>query len=89
MVGITSSSDGTTVVTCQSLHLTSFAVLVNAAGGVSDVRSVIDNMLKEFLSTISHGYTIIIDKHCCLFRNGIYIPLTCVYKHEAFLYIHL
>lgn len=31
------TSDGRTVVTCKSTHLTSFAVLVNAADGVSDV----------------------------------------------------
>ena len=29
--------DGTTVVTCESMHLTSFAVLVNTGDGVSDV----------------------------------------------------
>ena len=32
------TADGTTVVTCKSTHLTSFAVLVNAADGVNDVR---------------------------------------------------
>lgn len=36
MVNMT-SSNGTTVVTCKSTHLTSFAVLVNVSGGVGDV----------------------------------------------------
>lgn len=36
MVSVT-NSNGTTVVTCQSLHLTSFAVLVDVAGGTTDV----------------------------------------------------
>ena len=39
MVSVT-NSDGTTVVTCQSLHLTSFAVLVDVAGGTTDVCTV-------------------------------------------------
>ena len=34
-------SNGTTVVTCKSTHLTSFAVLVNVADGDSDVCVII------------------------------------------------
>lgn len=35
------STNGTTVITCLSMHLTSFAVLVNAADGTSDVSRVL------------------------------------------------
>ena len=32
------SSGGSTIITCKSLHLTSFAVLVNAGDGHDNVR---------------------------------------------------
>ena len=48
MVSMT-SSDGSTVVTCKSLHLTSFAVLVNAGDGLSDVRAKLIHTQLEYL----------------------------------------
>ena len=41
MVSRSTNSDGTVIVTCQSTHLTSFAVLVDVSGSVSEVQCIV------------------------------------------------
>ncbi|CAI8057684.1 Adhesion G protein-coupled receptor L3, partial [Geodia barretti] len=65
MVSMT-SSDGSTVVTCKSLHLTSFAVLVNAGDGLSDLS---EEELKALMVVSNIGCAISL---ACLFLAIIY-----------------